>query len=138
MTIIYLNWNFLTGKWLEGFNLLNQGENKILVGLTSVYYTFGSFYGVIFLLMPLSVFEKKHKKEEKLIFKIPRKTDTRFYLKNILIFFVFPLLLIIGIVLWMFIEVESTYLAYVFCLIVTVALILSLVYTIFKKVLKIK
>lgn len=93
--MIYLNWDSLNNLWFDNFMKINHKfEEPISIVLIFCYW-FYSFYGVFFLFCPLLLLDKKYKKNDKIELNLNR--DVLFKsLKNTLLFIVFPILLLIG------------------------------------------
>src|SRR5690606_7255996 len=93
--MLYLNWDNLYNIWSDYFMKINQRFEEPVSLLLEFCYFFYSFYCVIFLLYPLTLFDRKYENDDRV--EIIFNKESRFKsIKNILFFIVSPILLLFG------------------------------------------
>jgi hypothetical protein len=96
--IIYLNWNDLYNLWFEYFMRINQKFEEPTSIVLLICYWYYTFYGVFFLFYPLLIFDKKHENCDKIKFYFPKlnRENSVKIIKDVFLFIVSPVLLILG------------------------------------------
>ena len=139
--IIYLNWNYIFESWVNGLKIiegkLNETESISIFILT--YYWFFSIHILIFLFWPLHILDKKYNNNHKVSIQIPGrfKENKIKFLKNILLFVGFPILSLMGVLIWILFGMAFQYLIIILSIIFYIFLGLIIVYLIVFSLIKI-
>lgn len=111
--LIYLNWDFLYESWIDSLKTINMKFEEPKSTFIIMYYCFFSFYAFLFLFWPLLIFDKKHDNSHKVSINLPKlnKENSFKAIRDILLFIAFPILAILGILIWiLFNYIWATYL----------------------------
>lgn len=93
--IIYLNWSDLDNLWFDNLMKIHQKFEEPTSIILIFCYWFYSFYGVFFLFSPLLLLDKKYENNDKIKLNINKESLSK-SVKNTLLFIVFPILSLIG------------------------------------------
>lgn len=93
--IIYLNWSDLYNLWFENLMKFHQRFEEPISIIFIVCYWFYTFYGVFFLFYPLLLLDKKYENNSKIKLNLNKENLSK-CVKNILLFIVFPVLSLVG------------------------------------------
>ncbi|MUH36040.1 hypothetical protein D9O36_09320 [Zobellia amurskyensis] len=132
--LFYLKWDYLYESWIESLKIINLKFEEPLSILIILYYCFFSFYAVMLLYYPLLIFDKKNDNNHQITFSKPKlnKGKSHEFIRDILLFIAFPILAILGILIWiLFNYIWATYL-----ILVISGVTALMLYLILKKVLK--
>ena len=139
--LIIINWNYLTEFWIESFETIYTKFYEPLSYLIVFYYFIFSFYFALGLFYPLAILNKKYDRNHILKIKPPKLNRKNLIIasQNILLIIVFPILSILGFIIWEIFSYSIMTISGIFLLLFLVFVAVSLIYfflIIIKKVLK--
>ena len=128
--LIYLNWDFLYESWIDGLKTINMKFEEPKSIFIIIYYCFFSFYAILFLFWPLLIFDKKYDSNHKVSIKLPtlNKENSFKAIRDILLFIAFPILSILGILIWIILDIAFYTLGYILGILFFAIIIILIAY----------
>lgn len=137
--IIYLNWDYIFQSWVNGLKIIEGKLNETESIFILMYYWFFSIYAVLFLFWPLHILDKKYDNNQKVSIQIPKTFEENKikFIKYILLFVAFPILSLLGVLIWIIFSTAFDYLIIILSIFFYIFLAIIILYLIVFSLIKI-
>lgn len=128
--LIYLNWNLLSELWLKNIDNINRDLEEPISIFVVLYYCFFSFYVTLFIFSPLLIFDKRYENDYKVKINLPKinKENSLKAFRDVLLFVSFPVISILGILIWILFDIAFTSFWYILNISTLIFISLLIVY----------
>ena len=130
--LVYFNWDYLSELWMDNLMNINREFEELKSIMIIMYYCFLSFYAIIFLFYPILIFDKRYENDYKVKINLPKlnKENSFKAIKDILLFVAFPVISVLGILLWILLDIAFTSIGYVLSILTLIFVAIMIIYLI--------